>query len=353
MNPKYAPILRVLSSEMDGLRRCDSLTRERMLPIFRIVRGRNDGSQSIYLGRAVSDICRAWPTGFPAYVEVEDLPERTEWPASTSPVVSVHHFLRAKGHVTFPVLPVHADAQALQEGALLCNGSSGLVGIRVYDDDLEDVDHLMSRLGDMRRHIGIQPERINVLADLGALRPDKMLIQRESLMGFIGALERGGYEGLTVAGSSVPESFDWQFPKDSLREVIKFETQLWRFLRKRTGFSLSLGDHVVVRPNYIDVRGPFNNMHGKVLYTVKDRVAICRGRSRAKEKLESQHRRLASMIVNSEYFMGANFSWGDRQLAFIARGEKQIGVPGRILEITICHHLVQMARQFTEETALQ
>jgi hypothetical protein len=90
----------------------------------------------------------------------------------------------------------------------------------------------------------------------------------------------------------------------------------------------------------------------KLIYLVGDKIALFRGRSRKKASLEKQYTSLAAKLMSSEYFLGEEFSWGDRQLALIARGELVVGEPRRLIAATTSHHLEHMVRQTEKELAL-
>jgi hypothetical protein len=347
-DPVYMPILRVLAAEMDGLRHCDLWTRRHICPLFRIVRARSELATETHLHRAIRDISQCWPAGFPAYLEIEDMPEIGNLTVD-HPTSLVHRALESCGHSLSPVVPSHSSSDLLHAVAQIRRRTKSAVGVRIYADDLDDVLELQSRLRMIGRDVESPMSDVHAIVDLGSLRPDTMMVLRDKLLQFVQVMGESGLGRMTIAGCSIPESLDRRFPKDSLRELIKFECQLWRYVARRTQFPIGMGDHLVVRSDYIDLPGPFNNMHGKLFYAVRDRIAVCRGRSRAKERLESQHKRLALMLTNSKYFLGEHFSWGDRQIALLARGDKQVGMPRRMLEIGVSHHLKQVTTQFVEE----
>jgi hypothetical protein len=347
----YVAVMRVLRAEMMALGRCHDDVRQDLKPWFRMVRSRRVEPLNIFLGRAVDNIAKNWSYSGPAFVELAQLPLSDTAINEVDILHAVHDALREKGVSAQPVVHIYSSQNVRDEALALSRTSGGKLGLRISPDDFEDPYHLMSEI---KSFLGAPEltEELDLLVDLERVRPHSWE-NRDRLFNLLNQLNNWTYgpNSITLIGSSLPEDYEG-IPRNSIREVIKAERELWRYMRRSAvGSALGFGDHVVVRTNYVDQAGPFPHINGKILYSTANRWVVCRGTSRQEEPLHTQHERLAEMLVGSAYFIDEFESWGDTQLVRLARRRVRTGSPREMLEICASHHLTHMARATRRELA--
>jgi hypothetical protein len=324
-----------------------------MTPVFRIVRGRSDDESSHYLGRAVRSIVHAWAKQGPAFVEIEEMPDLDSNDyLNTHPAALVHTALRAASVESVPVLHIHAPPEVQQALFGIARRYNTGIAFRIYPDDLDDQFHTVGRLTELLELSSVAEAASNVLIDLGYIRADALGLLRDQVLRFVCHLSANIPDAqLAIIGSCIPPTLK-RLPKNGICEMLKFEEQLWRYVSRNSRVNLAFGDHCVVCADYVDQVGPFPHINAKLYYSVPGSMVVCRGQSKAKERLESQVSRLAKMLVASNYFYGHTFSWGDSQLWRIANGAAVQGMPSKIIEICASHHLTERAHALATEPLL-
>ena len=307
---QYVPVLRVLSAEMEGARRCDVSVKRMITPLFRIVRSRRDELPETYLGRAVRDIATVWKDLSESFVEVDGTPIiNTDHPQGHT-IELIHRSLRNAGVRSIPVIPSHADPDLVDAARSITHEHSCNVAVRLYSDDLEVPAETLSKIKAWAHLWGIGTDKIDLIIDLGFIRPFFFSTLRELVVDFINQVEQSfAVSSLVLVGSSIPSEHK-TIPRNELSEMLKREDHLRRFAGRGRSTAVCAGDYSAIAADYVDIPGPFSNMNAKFFYSMPGRTIACRGRSRRLERLESQYSRLAKMLVESKYFFRHDYSWG-------------------------------------------
>lgn len=156
--------------------------------------------------------------------------------------------------------------------------------------------------------------------------------------------EAGPFRSMTLLSGSVPRSLD----RTSTWEQPRVEEVLWRLLGEETSVGLRLGDYGVVHPR--PGRG-FRSKHVNLKYSCSRSWLYSRERTRegvddteAESARASTLRAICRDLVDSDYFSGPEFSWGDEEIytAFNDRASKW-GRASRSVALGTSHHLAYLA----------
>lgn len=147
-----------------------------------------------------------------------------------------------------------------------------------------------------------------------------------------------------VAGSSAPKSVG-NIKPNSLGEVLRNELALWTNLRVR-GLHLEpiYSDYGVVNPDFTDLI-PTPNINGKIRHTHGKHFKIFRGHSLRKEDCYEQYRKLSREVMDSGFFQGHGYSFGDRYIYDCASGLVSTGNAGTWVLNDQNHHFTYATQQ--------
>ena len=158
---------------------------------------------------------------------------------------------------------------------------------------------------------------------------------------------------IIVTGSSIPPSIGEILSVGDEVELRRLELDIFDGVRDAIGddFDVVLGDYGIVSPNYSDLDIPpevFQNvMTAKILYTFDRHHFIIRGGAiRTHERGNEQFYDQAAVIVDSTFYRGADYSWGDNFIDEKSRSEGNLATNSTILKPTINLHITYMLNDY-------
>ncbi|MEU0091844.1 hypothetical protein [Kribbella sp. NPDC006257] len=160
----------------------------------------------------------------------------------------------------------------------------------------------------------------------------------EWALGSFAALEAlGAFRSMTILSGSVPSALD----QTSLWERPRFEEEIWRGVVEGGGREIRLGDYGVVHPG---VGAQFPSKHVTLKYTCSDHWLFVRERMSGEMGRGPTLRVVCSDLVQSGSFSGAQYSWGDGEIASAADGRgSSLGSTSKPVAIGTSHHLAYLA----------
>lgn len=353
MKQLYVPMLRARKGEFDALSHLSKRANRRILPLLDIPRiktpapGKTAKSVAEHLQIVAFQIAKSWP-------EKPILLDTFAWPADAHTEEGEHvlpyvqSLLEDAGIEVNPIIGYDRwDAEeyrlaagqiSLPEGRHFC--------IRLDSDamdDIIDIDYFEERIGDILSTLGVNAKQCSVLCDLADLSHTAVVDLLPKLSNGLAELSRLGFGQLIVSGASIPNSIVLAVkqPK-SVGLVPRREMLLWQSLYFDFP-NLVFGDYGVRSPRSMeDVIAPDAN--GKIRYTIDKQFLIARGHSMRVPPKGAQHCELAKKIVDSQYFAGANFSWGDARIVACANSE----FPGSLvtwIAIDTNHHIESVVEE--------
>jgi hypothetical protein len=234
------------------------------------------------------------------------------------------------------------------EGITLRDGQLVCLRLESYAiKDAEDPEFFQEQIKEIVDAMKVDPSNYLVLIDF----EDTTVASLEQLVNsgnsVIQALAEFGFTKYATAGCSIPQFINEALPKhNSTGKIIRKEWTIFQtFMSAYPQYSWLYGDYGVRGPKSADVHTKHTN--GKIRYTTSDMYFAARGHSLSEGNKGAQMYALAKWIMNSEYFMGAQFSWGDGEI--IRCAQKQFrGRPVDWIAIDTNHHLTWVVREVEE-----
>lgn len=331
MYPEYVPILQIKKGELDALSHLQDSTMERIRPVFEVpiltdeairkskTLGNSDAPYMAHVNAKADSVSRfsekmefyfdirGWAPN--ATVEsgehlVSQFGRRlADREVALNPVVSYIFWDDPQYRNAILSLPVSPQSHFL---------------IRLSGDALEDLDdreYFLERFENIVSSLQVDSSRVGVKIDVGDVTQTPPNEIQETVEKVLAALSQYDLECVSLAGSSMPVfSSDMVEEENSTAVHLRREYNAWQAIRmaypsKRIAF----GDYGV---NNTSIDGfPNPNANGKIRYTTSGHFFIARGQSRLKGDGFAQFYRLSAMVMDSEYFVGDWFSWGDNRIA--------------------------------------
>lgn len=261
--------------------------------------------------------------------------------------------LRALARQGLPVTPVYGFQRddAVWPGlakpvARLGNGFC----FRIDADDLDDqAENTWSDIIERAAQLGQQPAHIDLLLDLRSLHESDLVQIENAVLDFL-TLRPTRYQprSLILAGSSALKDVT-SVPGNGIGMIPRRELQLWARINADLADTSELiyADYGVVHPEFSPVIS--RNANAKIRYSTHRAIHYFRGRSLHQQPGPgfSQYHTLAKRVMDSNLFMGRDFSYGDNYIADCAARKVGTGNLSTWVRVDQSHHFEAAARQLT------
>jgi hypothetical protein len=213
--------------------------------------------------------------------------------------------------------------------------------------DAEDPEFLRDQIKEILEAMKVDPANYLVLVDFEDTTVASLEQFVNSGTNVMEALDKLGFARCATAGCSIPPFIDQALPKhNSTGKIIRKEWTLAQtFMETYPQYSWLYGDYGVRGPKSADV--PNKHTNGKIRYTTSGAYFAARGHSLSEGNKGAQMYALAKWIMDSEYFMHGDFSWGDREIIRCALKQFK----GRSVDwiaIDTNHHLTWVVQEVEE-----
>lgn len=359
MNTTYFPILKALPAEFTSLKKTKPVNAKHIIPMFELpkVPDRKKYRESStpiteFIDDTSEEIGRLW-AGKDAMFDA------WHWsPTATNEhgehVISyAYHSLESMGVQVVPVVGYDRWGVLEYKMALksVARTHKGKFCIRLDHSAFEDSaepDFLQENLDEILSLLELDPANCHVILDFEDVTPygaSDLIGEFESLFNLISVY---GFMSYSIAGCSLPKTINKAVKKpNTCGVVLRKEMLLWRDARKRfPRFPIYFGDYGVRGPNTNEgVRS--KNTNGKIRYTVDKEYFVARGQSISMPPKGEQMWALAQKIIDSDHYLGAEFSWGDSEILRCSN-KKFKGNAGQWIAIDTNHHLAYVIAEIAE-----
>ncbi|MFN4228231.1 beta family protein [Parvibaculum sp.] len=373
MKPKHITILKGLSGEFAAVEHLDSNTAGKLLPLFEIERlGDRDKwpkylkesptPTATYLQNTLGKLQNAWGT-HPVMVDAYHWSPKAQVENGEHVIPYAVRQLQLAG---MPVIPVIGyDRWETPEYQLALQNISppadGHYCIRLDPialDDAAEPELFRDTIDEIVDTLELTPADCSVLIDFGDISAStasiEVLISKASSV--LLQLAELGFRYYSIAGCSLPDSVPLAVhDQDSSGMVLRKEMLVWQALRHSLPtFPIVSGDYGVRGPTTVKFHNP--HMNGKIRHTIQRQTFLVRGHAISKDGgKHSQMPDLVKRLKASGHFLGANFSWGDQEIAKRTQPDKP-GNPTQWISYDTNHHLtfvVQEVEEFEASTVVQ
>lgn len=228
-------------------------------------------------------------------------------------------------------------------------GSHSLdLAVRVEQLDLEDAsEDTWAKLIAMSAAVSVQPSKVNLLIDFGQLGSNQLEHLIDSVLDFLAIQpEKFRDSPIVVLGSSALSTVS-PVPVDGSLEIRRRELDLWANLRFELEevHDIGFGDYGIIDPSFIFPSGPAPNSNAKIRYTRGLTTTYFRGHGLYNPNRFPQYHDLARRVFESDKYIGADFSHGDKIIANCAERRCGPGNLGTWVMADTNHHIEFTAEQ--------
>jgi len=219
--------------------------------------------------------------------------------------------------------------------------------------DIDEPDFFREQLDSIIFDLKLTENNCSILIDFGDVSVNRITIEQmlTKSTDFLEILSAYDFKYIAISGASYPESVaEAIHDHDTDGPVLRKEMVVWQTLRKKfPNAKLKFSDYGARHPApEKDIRNKHTN--GKIVYTIDLNYFVVRGHPFSRDGNHSHRKQLANRLVNSIYYEGADFSWGDEKIFECANGIKKfIGNSTQWVSIDTSHHIkyvVEEVRSF-------
>jgi len=351
----YIPCLRWKQGEYQAVSRLTITTKRVFTPIIEIPELGWDFEEKkekktvnqLLTDFAQKKIYKKWGSS-PCFVDLNLIPPVERMETGIHPVRFIFDELRWLGCQAIPVTGLFIDSKYQQEIKNVATRDKSGVCLRIKVEQAakgtlkNDLDSLLSR-------ISIKPGICDFIIDLGA--PNFVPLEGFSkiIQTIISKLPYlSDWRTFTLLGTSFPETM--AVIKKGGEIVPRYEWKLYKMLigqLKKVGLRIpTFGDYAISHPKVLELDMRITKPSATIRYTTEDGWLIVKGENVRDEKYGKlmQYRSLSKKIVDSKYYDGPTFSWGDNFIQECADGRGKTGNLSTWRQVGTNHHIEKVIR---------
>jgi hypothetical protein len=345
----YVPILLAKRGERVALERISSPTMDALTPWIRVVppelrRREEEDPPPVEIGRLATSMGERL-----IYLDAVGSPRRSQRiaPLSASYMCLVYESAIASSLAFAPVYPFRRP----DLGDVVRTYMSDPVGAAVLvsrDSALTwGAERLDRELRNEVRSLGIDPGRLDVVADLGYIPAGADDVRTTSW--FVRQVAAAApWRSIVLAGTSVPDSVAEEVPDDSLNGIERRERALFDAVQAEVGIRLRFGDYTVQHP-VPPTPAAVPKMRASIRYTAGDFMYVSRGGRPLgeldRDDIPAEYREIASRLRSHPPFAGPACCWGDQFVEELSDGRQTARGQHWMRAMATCHHLTVVAAE--------
>lgn len=354
MTPRYIPVLKAMDSEFKAVAQMSKITADRTCPLFEIPRiGKNiteakrfEGCAHLttaYLNEVTDRIAAVWK-GRTSMVDAFHWQPDATVESGEHIVQYIYGRLTALGVNIRPIIGYdrwenQAYRLALQNlDPELLHQSCIRLDLQALEDT-EEPEFFEENIESILDGLSLEPSNCSCLIDFGDVTGWSVVDMLDKVDSILSIIEKYAFSYIAVSGCSLPKSIDLAVKKPDTSDIIpRKEMLVWQAIRQSNPkLRIIYSDYGVRGPSSNEgIRNPHAN--GKIRYTIDKHFFIVRGHSMKLPGKGQQMWGLAKTVVESRYYMGETFSWGDNRILECSKKECMGGHPQWITNDT-SHHL--------------
>lgn len=364
MAPKYLPILKAKPGELKALANSKPSVSAKILPLFDVGRlseqtrlakrfSETSAVTCTYLDEVAESIAVVRKGGH-ALVDAYQWPPNSTTETGEHVISYIYGKLASLGVKMIPVIGYDRWDSTQYRLAMqqLEVSPEDYYCLRLDSHAIEDAaepDFFEEQLTAILDDLQIDPSRCTVLLDFGDISHASIEDILDQGTQIVTQLDSFGFRRIATAGCSLPPTIDGAVKKpNSTGKVLRKEMLLWQMLRtQHPHINWLFGDYGVRSPNTgEDVVSPHTN--GKIRHTIDKHFFIVRGHSVQIGAKGGQMYDLAKKLVESQNYLGPEFSWGDSQILQCSLGEGKPGNSTTWISIDTNHHIAYAIAEVME-----
>ncbi len=363
MTHSYLPIIKAKPGELKAFTKTKGSVSKKTLPLFEVGRmsesirtaKRFEESSAItcaYLDETASRIAEV-RKGESALVDAYQWPPNSTTETGEHVLPYIYSKLKLLGVNVIPVIGYDRwDSTqyklAMQNLEVAADSNYCLRLDSHAIEDAADPEFFEEQVFGILDDLNLEPDHFTALVDFGDithLSLEELIVQGNRVIELLVSM---GFRRVATAGCSLPPTIDGAVKKqNSNGYVVRKEMLLWQTLRtEHPRLNWLFGDYGVRGPNTAEgVKSPHTN--GKIRYTINKQFFVVRGHSVQTGDKGAQMHKLSKTLVESDHYLGRDFSWGDTQILDCSLG-KFSGNSQTWIAIDTNHHIAYVVAEIEE-----
>lgn len=350
----YVPCLRWKQGEYQAISRLPHPTKRTFTPLIEVPEIGWDFENETeaktideHLAPFAKRIYEKWGVS-PCLVDLSLIKSVRRMATGIHPVRFIFDGLRAKRCQAIPVTSFLGDTEYQREIKAASVKDKKGICLRITIEQAakstlkNEIDSLLSTLG-------INSNDCDIVLDLGApnfVPPDGFSSAIQAILSKLPYLN--DWRTFTLLGTSFPESM--AVIKKGGEIVPRYEWKLYKMLvvgLKKAGVRLpTFGDYAISHPKILSKDMRSLRPSATIRYTIEDSWYIVKGENVKDEKYGKfkQYRGLSKNFIDSKYYCGPTFSWGDNFIQECASGRGKTGNLSTWRQVGTNHHIEKVIR---------
>ena len=374
MKLNYIPILKAKAGEFEAISHFSNRDIEKFSPLFDVPVLNEDKKQRLikekklpvisFLDSVLDGIAESF-SGRKFFIDFSYWPTNSQVESGEHIILHVFNRLISRGKRSNPVIdydswhdPSYASAfKAMQ----LSRDNQLCIRFKMNADTIDEIysdpRYLNSGIENILGELSVTSQNIVFLIDFSDLSSDKITIPDivEHVIQTVTIFQEQHFGQIFMAGCSLPVFISEAVPKpNSTGLSIRKEMVAWQaILQRNPRLNIGFADYAVRNPSSNDFG--YGNTNGKIRYTVDKHFFIVRGHQLKTGNKGAQYYDLSHTLINSRYYLGRTFSWGDEQV-YLCSQKKFKGRSQDWIAIDTNHHikavlleLYEVQRKFQKE----
>ncbi len=354
----YLPLLKSKAGEFKALENLNPKLKKKIVPLFDVTPMEYDHDEDAkpktieeHLVKFCKKIIKSWPHNS---MFLDTSMVNKDKPVGSTAIEYIYAVLATKGISPMPVLYPNSSTDLIESvQSILLMYDVSEIAIRVTIEDITSSE-FEERLGNILTELDLSYDKCHIIFDL----KDADFSQMEDFTdGVIAVLtdfpNLRQWKTFTIAGGAFPGM-----------AKIKTEVELvprndWKLFNsiieqlKGTKYNrpLNFGDYSIVSPSYFEFDPKKMSTSANIRYTHNDVWFVIKGKALKKSADWQQYYLQAATIVKSKYYLGEDFSFGDKHLKKCSKKETTTGNPNVWIQMGTNHHFTKVLTDLFAKSA--
>jgi hypothetical protein len=350
-NRFYLPILKAKYGEFQALSKLNVNIRRRVFPLLEITSVTWDHEENTkpisiedHLNKTAKKLIEHWPFN-KTFIDVSQI--ANEKADGISAIEYLYKRFFEKGLTPIPVISKTSPGTLIDGVSRIQQKYNiGSAAIRITLNDLSSLE-FRKHLDNLVTSQNASIENIHMILDLGAPESfDDMEAFTDAIVSRLGTFPYFSQWGsFSICGSAYPQK---ELVKDKTNYIPRNEWKLYLNVVDSLAVEtfnrpINYGDYSIVAPGHFEFDRRRMQTSAKMIYTLTDDYVFLKGES-LKKKGFRQYINQASEIVCADYFMGEQFSAGDRELKDCYANQTKTGTATIWNWVGNNHHITKIVK---------
>jgi hypothetical protein len=349
----YVPIMSPKQGEFRAIKELSQEALDRITPLFDIHRislkgGEKDKTLDKHIETIIKHFKNSWPPEKVFLLDYSLLDLNDRMANGIHPLEYLSKELREANmifHLTIGLDRDHAYMDVVK--SLILENSSVELCLRLLKDDFDDIQEAEIKINQMFSYLEIEPYECHLIVDFKHIEENDIDNIIDLLSEFNQQISFHKWISFVLIASAFPVDMS-KIPADSHTSIKRIEINLWQTANRAAlliGRKPKFGDYCIVNPEKPDIDLSRMRAGGKIRYTTGDTWEIIRGHGFHKGEKYKQYHSLSKKLVESDYFLGKDYAWGDMYIEQCALRQVKSGNLTTWIAVDTNHHLTLVGAQ--------